>query len=159
MNPKRRGLEQAFYTSWGFGAWWTCLGWFSLWASYVCSEVAAEVGVPAGFLIHVSGPWMHIAIGSCYHYSWEKVSNKTGLSHFSPWKFGSSRTKGQEFCVRIGESFWDPWVAQRFGACLWPRARSWRPGIESHIGLPVHGACFSICLCLCLSLSLCDYLK
>ena len=56
---------------------------------------------------------------------------------------------------------WDPWVAQRFGACLWPRARSWRPGIESHIGLPVHGACFSPCLCLCLSLSLslCAYHK
>uniref|UniRef100_A0A8C0YUX8 Intraflagellar transport protein 22 homolog n=1 Tax=Canis lupus familiaris TaxID=9615 RepID=A0A8C0YUX8_CANLF len=54
---------------------------------------------------------------------------------------------------------WDPWVAQRFGACLWPRARSWRPGIESHVGLPVHGACFSLCLCLCLSLSLCDYHK
>ena len=51
--------------------------------------------------------------------------------------------------------FRDPWVAQRFGACLWPRARSWRPGIESHVGLPVHGACFSLCLCLCLSLSLC----
>ena len=49
----------------------------------------------------------------------------------------------------------DPWVAQRFGACLWPRARSWRPGIESHVGLPVHGACFSLCLCLCLSLSHC----
>ena len=48
----------------------------------------------------------------------------------------------------------DPWVAQRFSACLWPGARSWRPGIESHIGLPVHGACFSLCLCLCLSLSL-----
>ena len=51
----------------------------------------------------------------------------------------------------------DPWVAQQFSACLWPRPRSWRPGIESHIGLPVHGACFSLCLCLCLSLlSLCD---
>ena len=46
----------------------------------------------------------------------------------------------------------DPWVAQQFSACLWPRARSWRPGIESHVGLPVHGACFSLCLCLCLSL-------
>ena len=56
---------------------------------------------------------------------------------------------------------WDPWVAQWFGACLWPRARSWRPGIESHVGLLVHGACFSLCLCLCLSLSLslCDYHK
>ena len=48
----------------------------------------------------------------------------------------------------------DPWVAQRFGACLWPRARYWRPGIESHVGLPVHGAYFSLCLCLCLSTSL-----
>ena len=48
----------------------------------------------------------------------------------------------------------DPWVAQRFGACLWPRARSWRPRIESCIGLPVHGTCFSLCLCLCFSLSL-----
>ena len=57
--------------------------------------------------------------------------------------------------VRFKVHSWDPWVAQRFGACLWPRARSWRPGIESHIGLPVHGACFSLCLCLCLSLSLC----
>ena len=53
----------------------------------------------------------------------------------------------------------DPWVAQRFGACLWPGARSWRPGIESHVRLPVHGACFSLCLCLCLSLSLYDYHK
>uniref|UniRef100_A0A8C0NR67 Cordon-bleu ubiquitin-like domain-containing protein n=1 Tax=Canis lupus familiaris TaxID=9615 RepID=A0A8C0NR67_CANLF len=48
----------------------------------------------------------------------------------------------------------DPWVAQRFGTCLWPRARFWRPGIKSDVGLPVHGACFSLCLCLCLSLSL-----
>ena len=49
----------------------------------------------------------------------------------------------------------DPWVAQQFSACLWPRARSWRPGIESHVRLPVYGACFSLCLCLCPSLSLC----
>ena len=52
----------------------------------------------------------------------------------------------------------DPWVAQRFGACLWPRARSCRPGIESQVGLPVHGACFSLCL-FSASLSLCDYHK
>ena len=51
------------------------------------------------------------------------------------------------------------------GAAVWrlPLAQggSWRPGIESHVGLPVHGACFSLCLCLCLSLSLsvCDYHK
>ena len=27
-------------------------------------------------------------------------------------------------------------MAQQFSACLWPRARSWSPGIESHVGLP-----------------------
>ena len=58
--------------------------------------------------------------------------------------------------IQYKNKWWDPWVAQRFGACLWPRARSWRPGIESHVGLSVHGACFSLCLCPCLSLSLCD---
>ena len=30
----------------------------------------------------------------------------------------------------------DPRVAQWFGACLWPRARSWSPEIKSHVGLP-----------------------
>ena len=44
------------------------------------------------------------------------------------------------------------------GAAVWrlPLAQGaiWRPGIESHVGLPVHGTCFSLCLCLCLSLSL-----
>ena len=46
----------------------------------------------------------------------------------------------------------DPWVAQRFSACLWPRVRSWNPGIESHVGLPLP-------VSLPLSLSLCDYHK
>ncbi|CAD7672605.1 unnamed protein product [Nyctereutes procyonoides] len=75
------------------------------------------------------------------------------LGHFKnqcPQKKTSQTTKKktQNLCPR------DPWVVQRFSACLWPRARSWRPGIESHVGLPVHGACFSLYLCLCLSLSL-----
>ena len=49
----------------------------------------------------------------------------------------------------------DPWVAQRFGACLWPRARSWRPGIESHIGLRcMEPASPSACVSASLSLSL-----
>ena len=30
----------------------------------------------------------------------------------------------------------DPWVTQRFGACLWPRAQSWSLGMEFHVGLP-----------------------
>ena len=34
---------------------------------------------------------------------------------------------------KIGD--WDPWMAQRFGSCLWPRARSWGPWIESHVAL------------------------
>ena len=57
------------------------------------------------------------------------------------------------YSIKI-HSFGDPWVAQRFGACLWPRAWSWRPGWSPTSG-SLHGACFSLCLCLCLSLSLC----
>ena len=38
--------------------------------------------------------------------------------------------------IHINPSLGDPWVAWWFGACLWPRAWSWSPGIESHIGLP-----------------------
>ena len=45
----------------------------------------------------------------------------------------------------------DAWVAQRLSICLWLRAWSWGPGIESWIRFPV-GACSSLCLCLCLSL-------
>ena len=45
------------------------------------------------------------------------------------------------------------------GAAVWrlPLAQGTilETGIESHIRLPVHGACFSLCLRLCLSLSLC----
>ena len=40
-----------------------------------------------------------------------------------------------EFYQTFKKETRDPWVAQRFGICLWPRARSWRPGIESHVGL------------------------
>ena len=48
----------------------------------------------------------------------------------------------------------DPWVAQRFGACLWPRARSWSPGIESHVGLPTWSLLLPPPVYLLLSLSL-----
>ena len=48
----------------------------------------------------------------------------------------------------------DPWVVQRFGACLWPRARSWRPRIESHIGSRcMEPASPSACVSASLSLS------
>ena len=52
------------------------------------------------------------------------------------------------------QGFGDPWVAQQFGTCLWPRAQFWSPGIESRIGLPAWGLLL-LCLCLCLSLSVC----
>ena len=48
----------------------------------------------------------------------------------------------------------DPWVAQRFRACLWPRARSWSPGIESRMGLPAWSLLFPLPVSLPLSLSL-----
>ena len=59
-----------------------------------------------------------------------------------------------KFFLKIYVFIGDPWVAQRFSVCFWPRARSWSPGIESHVRLPAW-ACFSLLLCLCLSLSLC----
>ena len=76
----------------------------------------------------------------------------TGYTFFSSTRKTFSRMRPGNLYLK---SPGDPWVAQQFSACLWPRARSWRPRIESHVGLPVHGACFSLCLCLCLSLSLC----
>ena len=47
----------------------------------------------------------------------------------------------------------DPWVAQRFSACLWPRARSWSCGIGSHVGLPARSLLLPppVCLPLCVS--------
>ena len=49
----------------------------------------------------------------------------------------------------------DPWVAQRFSACLWPKARSWSPGIEAHVRLPTWSLLLppplSLPLSLCLS--------
>ena len=45
----------------------------------------------------------------------------------------------------------DAWVAQWSSICLWLRAWSQGPGIESRIGL-LYGAYFSLCLGLCLSL-------
>ena len=48
----------------------------------------------------------------------------------------------------------DPWVAQRFSACLWPRARSWRPGIESLVGLPAWSLLLPLPVSASLSLSL-----
>ena len=71
--------------------------------------------------------------------------------HLAGNTFGLLRNSRKLTVVSKGPSR-DPWVAQQFSACLWPRARSWRPGIESHLRFPVHGACFSLWLCLCLSL-------
>ena len=49
----------------------------------------------------------------------------------------------------------DPGVAQRFSACLWPRARSWRLGIESHVGLPAWSLLLPLPVSPPLSFSLC----
>ena len=58
----------------------------------------------------------------------------------------------QNTAFRTGRSG-DPWVAQGFSACLWPRADPGDQGSSPTSG-SLHGACFSLCLCLCLSLSL-----
>ena len=45
----------------------------------------------------------------------------------------------------------DTWVAQRLSICLQPRAWSWSPGIESHVGLPAWSLLFPLPLSVCLS--------
>ena len=79
----------------------------------------------------------------------QKVKNRATLqprnctTRYLPKGYKHSNPKGY-LHPNVYRSNGDPRVAQRFSACLWPRARSWRAGIESHIGLPVHGACFSL---------------
>ena len=48
----------------------------------------------------------------------------------------------------------DPWVAQWFSICLWPRAWSWSPRIKSHIGLPTRSLLLPLPVSLPLSMSL-----
>ena len=49
----------------------------------------------------------------------------------------------------------DPWVAYRFGACLWSRAWSWSPGVESQIRLLAWSLLLPLPASLPLFLSLC----
>ena len=64
-----------------------------------------------------------------------------------------------QLCLRtdIKSQQGDTWVAQQLSACLRPRARSWSPGINSHIGLPAWSLFLSLpmslplCVCVCLS--------
>ena len=103
-------------------------------------------------LLRLSHQWAYPPTPSCcVTYIWNAGFSFNSLQHASLWEATESVVLTWVLSFQLAQG--DPWVAQRFGACLWPRAWSWRPGIESHIGLPVHGACFSLCLCLCLSLS------
>ena len=56
--------------------------------------------------------------------------------------------------VKINIDVGDPCMAQRFGACLWPGARSWSPGIESRVGLPAWSLLLPLLLPLPVSLPL-----
>ena len=53
----------------------------------------------------------------------------------------------------------DPWVAQWFGTCFWPRGQSWGPGIGSRIGLPGWSlllplpVSLPLCVCVCVCVS------
>ena len=51
--------------------------------------------------------------------------------------------------------FRDAWVAQWLTACLWPRAWSWGPRTESHIGLPAWSLLLPLPVSLPLPPSLC----
>ena len=79
-----------------------------------------------------------------------KTSKEVRLQWIDPLK--SQWLNNFTFHIKIPGTG-DPWVAQRFGACLWPRAWSWGPGIESHVGLP--GWSLLLSPPLSLSLSLC----
>ena len=50
-------------------------------------------------------------------------------------------------------SMGDPWVAQQFSACLWPRAQSWGPGIGSRVGVPAWSLLLPVSASLSLYLS------
>ena len=84
-----------------------------------------------------------------------------GPGSFQEQMMFRSRHEGQAEVTRgqNKQMCWDPWVAQRFSACLWPRARSWRLGIESHVGLPAWSLLLPLPVSLPLSLSLCAYHK
>ena len=57
-------------------------------------------------------------------------------------------------CI-LRSSVWGTWVAQWLSVCLWLRAWSWGPGIESHIRLSTGSLLLPLPLSLPLSLSLC----
>ena len=81
------------------------------------------------------------------------------LVDFSNWPSGplvffSSRALNSHTCALNSPIKGDPWVAQWFGACLWPRAWSWSPGIESHVWIPAWSLLFPLPVSLPLSLSL-----
>ena len=93
---------------------------------------------------------VHIFWGTLFC-AWYFAEFFANASHFiiattllsSPFKNWSQKT------------FWrDPWVVQRFSACLWPRAQSWRPGIESHVRLPAGSLLLPLPVSLPLSVSL-----
>ena len=64
-----------------------------------------------------------------------------------PGSVNKSKGQGQgEKTIYQSNSKGSPW------RCLQPNAWSWRPGIESHVGLPARSLFY---LCLCLSASLC----
>ena len=75
----------------------------------------------------------------CVQNSFELISIGLNESHSPPNMLFKNIYNGfTEVKFRFHKHYilGDPWVAQRFSACLWPRARSWSPGIESHVGIP-----------------------
>ena len=74
-----------------------------------------------------------------------------------PWSKGGTKPLSHLGCPNIFKLkgvFGDPWVAQRFGACLQPRACSWSPEIESHVRLPAWSLFLPLPVSLPLSVSL-----
>ena len=54
----------------------------------------------------------------------------------------------------LNMELWDTWKVQQLSTCLWPRAWSWSPGIQSHIGVPAWSLFLPLPVSLPLSLCL-----
>ena len=90
------------------------------------------------------------------HTFWFRITGMRPTSSFH-WYFIFNYRNHQKFNQHWDQNqeYRDPWVAQRFDPCLWSRARSWSPGIESRVGLPAWSLLLPPPVSLPLSLSLC----
>ena len=107
-----RGSAQPSVTHWSTLSLWICP-----WGTF---HVVFWVWCPAPGLSF----WRFISIVVC------QCSSLFHSAYSSKWY------SKELYCSNERQQIGDPWVSQRFSACLWPRAWSWSPRIKSCVGLP-----------------------